>query len=320
VARGWSELRPAFEVAGGDNMAKPAAQALILDAVRAGDFLPLPFVQLRLTSPQLPGIAALVEMAPRALQLGKPGDSMRVPVTHKTMQAVADLLGLRVPTAAALDELVRGASPFVEPFHTQNLNTMAHLADAEKHSADLDAAGSSVDNVKAWINHRRLLTPSREKLGKDTGINYLWATRGKVTARGVPGPKPSVTGGALNVFQEPGGAHSVNHADRSQFAIGYMRPGALIDTAGIVVPMSLDLLAFDPMLHPLLSPAGPIPMRHPWLAECKTLTEGGSCPVPPPRPPTPPGATPIAKRSNLAPALAGASGAALLLYLLLRES
>lgn len=280
MARGWSELRPAFVAAGAVNMAAPAAQALIIDAVRAGDMLPLRFVPVRLAHPTLPDVSALVHMSPRALELGRAGDSMRVPVTHRTQQAIADLLGLLMPTPAALDRLVESMPLVAEPITTPEaeLPTMGSLASAEKHSRALDASGSAFDNVKSWVSHARLLTPETEAFGRDTAINYGWWTKGAAVPRGVPGPKAAVVSSRFRVLQEPGGRHDVGHTDRSQLALGFMAPDAIVDTGGIELVRSTAGLGIDPLLFPLVSPDGPIPMRHPWIDPCASLVEGGACP------------------------------------------
>ena len=299
MARGYSDIRPALfagaQTPRGENVASAGYQSEVMDAVRHGDFVPLDFVEVTAKHPTIPDLTARFLMNAHALKIGTPGDSSRPALTHRSQQAIADLLGLLVPTADLLDRMVETFGVVAEPIPTPNIATMMHLDQVELHSAKLDQTGSPWDNTKSWINSLRLANPGSLLHGKDTGINYLWATMGKPVPEGVPGPKPAETSTGFRVLQQPGARHIAEEADRSQMGIGFVQPVALLRQGGIEISMPVQQIALDPVLYPLVSRAGPMVLHHPWIPQCTSIAEGGDCPFLPPSA-TP--ATPLAPRSG----------------------
>jgi hypothetical protein len=57
--------------------------------------------------------------------------------------------------------------------------------------------------------------------------------------------------------------------------IGFAHNAVVLSTAGIETLSTLDQLALDPILFPMVSKAGPTPMRHPWIAPCNSFGPGG---------------------------------------------
>ena len=315
MALGWSEMRDSFP-----RELQPA-QAHIIDAVRRGDFVEPDWCVIELEHPTEP-IVAFYEVMCDALRIGKPGDSVRVNVTHATQQAIADLLGLRVLTSKLVDDIDAQAPRFVEPLLKANSTKVAAMVE---HSQQLDAKmgpraeGELAGGIgKQWINHPRLTNPAGELFGKNTAINYGWSSRHPVK----PGAKRPWQSASrphqLSVWQQPGGAHNAGiadvtsgHVDRSQFA-RYGRAMLTVSERGISLPMAIDAVALDPRLSRLVSVDGPVIMRHPWTQPCLSLADGGSCPiVPQPEPDAP-----KAERPRVAWALAAVAGGALAWYLL----
>lgn len=280
MARGWSQLRHTF-------VPKMAAnQPLVLDAIRTGDFISPKFAPVTVAHPTIPDLTMTFEVMTAPLRIGKPGDSVYVTVSHRTEQALADLLGLSVLTPKLSDEVDRAADRRVEPqkwLKTEGAPDTIDAMVADSNALDAVIGAESPSKLisggwKDWVNGRRLVTE------KGRGLNYGGYTSSPATPQGKPGPKPSVTRRGRNVYQEPGGFHDVEHSDESQKFRGMKRivqmsvgpPGHAIVSA-----QTIDNIALNPTLWPLASHEGPVLMRHPWLERCFSLDEGGGCNIPP---------------------------------------
>jgi hypothetical protein len=290
----WSDLRPIF----GSNMVGRGQATL--DVVRSGGFIEPRFCPVTLTDPSLPDVRATVEVMCDALHLGSPGDSVRVIVSNTTAQQIADVLDLRLLTAKLADARDAQAERQIEPQFLATPGAPSTVQAMEDHSRGItEAAGAAVfmsDVGKHWIVSPRLSNPTSLRLGKKTAINYGGHTNAKPTKQGTPGPKPAATGGRA-VWQEPGTFHDVSHVDESQTFVA-MRPHVIIEQGGVASVATADMLALHPTLHRLLSHDGPTLMRHPWIAPCLSLSDGGGCPGQPPRgaPPASGGAAPARRR------------------------
>ena len=316
MARGWSELRQGFP------KSAQLAQSHIIEAVRNGDFVAPELCPIELRHPTR-DITASYGVMCDAFKIGKPGDSVRVNVTHATAQAIADLLGLRVLTSKLVDDRNAQADVFSEPILRAITTTVAGM---EEHSRALDAklAGGRLKGGigKQWINHPRLANPSAELFGKDTAINYDWASK-RGTGSGGKRPWPSASRPReLSVWQQPGGQHNAGiadvnsgHTDRSQFLV--MGSDSLtVHEGGISMFAPIDAVALDPLAAQLVSVDGPVMMRHPWISPCLSLAEGGTCPnVPPPIDPDRQPTSPKGDGGGVAVASALLAGAALAWYL-----
>ena len=267
----WSELKKGWDSDMRNN------QERVIDAVRAGHYVQPEFRSVHIKHPKDPLLTASVQMMSDALHLGEPGDSVRVTVSHRTAQAIADLLDLRMPTQWLAD---RNDDAAVERRDPQVwLKTEGATSDVRTMELDSDAitevCGKSCTWIsgpwKIWINSPRLMQPQAELFGKNTAINYGgWSKLA-----------PSASTGKRNVYQSPGGRHPIDHVDESQkfWAVDDL----VLITWGkegedITDLMSLDQVAQHPDLWPLVSHTGPILMRHPWIPPCVSLEEGGSCP------------------------------------------
>ena len=275
---GWTAIEPTMP---SDDMV--GNQDWILDQVRAGNFVAPEFRSLSLPHPTDPLVVGGVRVMADALHLGEPGDSMRVTVSHRTAQAIADLLGLRLMTTRVADARDKASVPKIEPQFLATEGAPSDVTHMVMHSKAIDAAaGKSPLTIgtpgKLWINSKRLSNPAGERFGKQTAINYGGYTKGQATPQGTAGPRPAVGGiaGTRNVWQQPGGAHDVDHVDESQTFLA-MQPEMLVTWGEDSQFWNADDVALHDQLWPILSNEGPVSMRHPWLARCMSLADGGDC-------------------------------------------
>lgn len=312
-----------MRAAGFPEKSGPARDAAILKAVASGAYVE---PELREVGTAAVGHVASFGMTTDAFQLGTPGDSVRMIFNHQTAQAVADMLGYVLPTPLLVDAASVQADAFLDasenfwpkkPDQTP-INT---TTSAEEHSAEIDAVLESAGFSpgpgkmlrgpwKVWANHFRLLNPTILKpYGKKTAINYGAPTEAPVgvpvTIDGKtfnPGPYQPATPIDLRVWQPPGAKHDVSHDDSSQKLDMVARP---VWVKGPLYPegatLDIEALSMHPVLWPLVSAQGPIPMHHPWLPRCSALDGsggGGSCVPPGPGPGTGTGTTPPAVASR----------------------
>lgn len=139
-------------------------------------------------------------------------DGVRVAVSARTAQLVADALGMSLATAALEDEIWRVAEIRLEP---ATFSPARFRIDAwetvERHSAAVDARlqgtpampGDLVAGVgKAWVlDDRAIDRPGR-------AANYGWHSAGA--------PYRPVTAGVPKVWQPLAFAHNLDHFDYSQ--------------------------------------------------------------------------------------------------------
>jgi hypothetical protein len=324
VARSWSDIRPTL---GND---ATAAQPWIVDAVARGDFAPIEFVTIELREPN-DHTRVFIDVAATALKLGSPDDFAYPSVTHRSAQAIADLLDLRLPTAVIVDRAARKADTWIEALIGPSPSTVDAM---EAHTEALNEqtppnAGLIAGVGKQWINSRRLENPGILPWGKNSAVNYGWETKEPAVPLPDEGPRVSVSEPTIRVWQTPGGKHNVDHVDRSQ-TLRLVRPTAWVEIHGIGTSVPIEVVAMSPVLSHSLSHTGPVLMRHPWLGQCSPLDEGGSCPegvLPkpgdkPPGQPPPPGKPPpvVAARGKMLPAIATTGALAAAAALLARYS
>jgi hypothetical protein len=254
-----------------------AAQPWIVDAVARGDYVPLKWSTIELPHSD-PNIRGWIEVASDALSIGRDFDSVRPIVSHRSAQAIADLLDLRLLTPRLVDRIARQADIWIEPLLDPARTSKASMV---THSVYLDAripASGLVAGVgKQWVTSRRLERPELLDYGKSAGINYGLETRNPAAPPSKPGPRPSTSEPTIRVWQTVGGKHNVDHLDNKQ-TLRLARPWVTVETYGITTTLPLDLVAVDPLLSELVSHEGPVLMRHPWLGACTALAEGGTCP------------------------------------------
>lgn len=271
-----------------------AAQGRFVQMLGEGSFV-APTLQPVIT--HFAGHSAQWMVSNDAFRVGPPGDSKRAIVSHRTTQAIADLLGMYVSTPR-IDDAIAAQAPIFIDFADAVVGTQDHkghpftsTSQMVAHSDRLDqfTGGETTELVgggwKGWDTSGRLLVPSALKpYGKRSGINYGYHTKLPAVSPPTPGPRPSVSEPALRVLQQPGAAHDVDHVDVGQKA-RYVGPDVLV--TGPLFPagewLPVPFVSTHPILYGLMHHDMPQPPRHPWLPVCETIDEGGSCPgIPPP--------------------------------------
>lgn len=230
---------------------KPGSQreAFILDAVAAGKHLPLDWVPLTV---QHSGHSMEVLVMGDALRLGDDARFLRVTVTHRTAQQVADLLDGALPTTRISD--------------------YTHVAAGAKLRACLQKPDAGMASTQRMWTHSDAVTEARQAYGKpslastvgkdwvltnslvgrpDRAANYGWHDTGAAYE----------SPGGLAVWQPLGLAHDLDHVDYSQ-VVRLVSRKARLDGAEVDL---FDLLV-DAKLSEALSYEGPLKLlRHPGV-------------------------------------------------------
>ena len=243
----WSEMSTSFPATKGE-----AREARILRAVTDGHYVPPIWWPLHVT---FRGHTGTVFVAQDALQLGEPGDCIRVNVTPATAQRIADQLGCILPTTKLLDDCYRQATAKAEP-QLQPSDGIKRVASGYSPSMDDTAAMLRHDRAvtdalskqqglvcnvgKHWVLSNRLLQQSTtDPLG--TACNYGWFTK---TA-------PYRTASGLLAWQTLGAAHNRAHVDYSQ-VVQLVQQSMVVDG----VTRSIFEVGADPELAGIISDEG----------------------------------------------------------------
>lgn len=178
---------------------------------------------------------------------------MRLPVTAREMQQVADLLGCMLMTPKVLDLVWQQAERRFDPVVNVNGQIVAlcdihdvHTAvEAKVTKAGGDPKSLVASVAKYWVLSNRLLGG---KFGVHQAVNYGWHASNATLAAVTPG---------LKVYQNVGAAHDSSHIDPSQ-GIRLMYRWAWLMRAGSSTWEQVDLhmVATDPSLAPLISHEG----------------------------------------------------------------
>lgn len=267
-----------------------ALQPAILDEVRRGNFIPPKWVDVPIEVKGL-GTAFVAVMAD-ALRIGVPGDFVRVCVSAKTSQALADILGYERTTPKLDDAAYHFAEHKLEPIFVQDAQQHARsdMGAMETHSASITSKlvqlgaheGELVRGVGKGWEASRLVT-------KTQAVNYGYPTQKPAGLDGKR-PWPAATALGARVWQPTANKHDRSHVDGSQTEVGALRDVRVVDAQGVESTRQLAALAADSKLWPFVSHEGPLSMHDPWLPVCQPLDAGGSCPpggtggTPPPKP------------------------------------
>jgi len=222
------------------------SQAEILDRVRVGDAT-FRWVDLPV------GGRLVLRVMPDALRL----DGLRVPVSARTAQQAADLLGAMLPTALIEDLVWRAAAVRVRPKPQRPDWWSAHMWEAveqchqdiqEQLPAELDPGAIIATVGKSWVLTNELLAH------EGRAANYGWHHSG-AGFRAVSGSMP--------VWQPLSTAHNADHWDYSQ-TLRLVARDCLVDGA----PRDLHDVLQDRELAPLVSHEGPLRLlRQPGVEE-----------------------------------------------------
>ena len=221
-------------------------QGQILDRIRAGDAV--------WRWADLPVAGRLVlRVMPDALKL----DGLRVPVSARTAQQAADLLGAMLPTALVEDLVWRAAKVRVRPIPQRSDWWSAHMWEAveqahqdiqEQLPADVASDALVATVGKSWVLTNELLAH------EGRAANYGWHHTG-AGFRAVSGSVP--------VWQPLSTAHNVDHWDYSQ-TLRLVSRDCLVDGA----PRDLRDVLQDPELAGQVSHEGPLRvLRQPGVEE-----------------------------------------------------
>jgi hypothetical protein len=208
--------------------ASPAKrEEAIVSAVREGHVAPIDWREIH---SEHEGRRAILWVSGDALRIGDASDSVRVSVTARSAQVIADILGCILPTTRICDLIWEQATVRVPPC-SQKLPPADPrpiacgtrvLQHHERVEEKVGGGKGLIENVgKYWVLSNRLAgDPSK-------AANYGWfdAAGG---ARFASGPSPQTKPGKHRLFQPLGMAHGIDHVDYAQ-VVRLVRRWAMID-------------------------------------------------------------------------------------------
>lgn len=199
-----------------------------------------------------------------ALQVGEPGDAIRINVSCESQQIICDALGLQMPTEKMLDLAKRAVEVEIEPglLHVDESGrviingqavSMSSVAAMQEHNRIVSGAvngrpGLLVNFGKGWFLGITL-GPALE--GGWKCLNYGWYS----------GKAPYLSRAGFQVWQQLSGRHNEKHVDYSQ-VLWAVHPIMLVDGQ----PMPTADVLRNPEMAGLISYDGALPFaRHPRL-------------------------------------------------------
>lgn len=241
-----------------DAKATPAREAAILQAVRDQLYRPIQWFGIQ---SKIGSHSCILYVASDALAIGEEDDYVRVNVTHRTAQQIADVLGYALPTTKISDLAFMQASVVILPCTQKPDMWMAHTARMVQHSNAVTSniygrVGLVAPVGKDWVLTNKLV-------GKPhLAANYGWHVN---TA-------PFVGPGGAHVYQPLGLAHNLDHVDYSQ-VLRLVNRCVVVDGQDMLLE---DVLTSDE-LSLLLSDEGTLKItRHPGVEQ---LGDGQPAPL-----------------------------------------
>jgi hypothetical protein len=240
----WSEFVQQSNLS---ELPTPQREEALVQAVREGLYAPIQWCGIRSISG---AHFCILYVALDALQLGEPGDCVRINVTHTGAQQIADALGYALPTTKISDLIHEQAPVGIAPCTQKPDASMAHTSRMVLHSQAVTARVSNRDGLVSTVGKDWVLT--NKLVGRpERAANYGW----HVTSSQFRGP------GGIPVLQPLGLAHDRWHVDYSQVFRPIHR-WLLVDGKD----MLLEDVLRDPELSPLLSDEGALKIvRHPGV-------------------------------------------------------
>lgn len=214
--------------------ATPEREQLIIDAVKNGENCVLNWYEVETS---FEGHKGLIYVMADALQIGVPGNSVRVNVTAATAQHIADHLNCVLPTTRICDLVWEQASVKIAP---QLQTPDAHMADTsrmEKHSRAVEDARAGRCGLLSNVGKHWVLTNKYSSRPK-RAANYGWYSDGA----------PYLSASGHRMWQTLGLAHGVHHVDYSQ-VLRLVRGTMLVN--GVTRP--IQEVGSDPNYHGLVS-------------------------------------------------------------------
>lgn len=211
------------------------AQAAIEKAIFDG--LAMPFDWTPITS-EYGGHKAVLFVMSDCMRIGEPGNFLRVPVTAKTAQHVADHSGAYLLTTRIADLIYQQADVKAEPcLFGEPRATSARILDYTKCTSQHVGSGVGIVEVvgKHWVLTNKLLTSN----GKVANYGFYSKSAPYVSASG------------MRMWQTLGLAHNSGHVDYSQTL---RLVHSIVQVDGVA--MSFEQVASDPALARLVSDEG----------------------------------------------------------------
>ncbi len=223
--------------------ARPERERAILDAVAVGNIAPVAWWSLRSARN---GHALTMFVSTDALRVGTATDSIRVNVTARTAQHIADALSCILPTTRICDLIWEQAVVRISPSIGRADSEMSSTARMLAHHASVEAKVAGQRGLVETVGKNWVLT---NQLASHPGraANYGWFDP-KAPYKSRPGGR-----GPHTLWQPLGLAHDLGHVDYSQIL-------RLVHRSCVLDGEARDLASVlrDPELAPLASDEGPL--------------------------------------------------------------
>lgn len=214
-------------------------EAALLQRVMGGEIAPIEWMAV---TSQHGGHTATVWVSRDALRVNDGDESIRINVTARTAQRIADVLGALLPTPRICDLVWEQAEVRIAPSFQVPGPEMAGTSRMLKHhqavEEKVDGRAGLIENVgKHWVITRRL-----EEVAEHAA-NYGWYDLAAPSTRG-----------AHRMWQPVGMAHNLEHVDYSQVLRLVCRE-CEVDGE----PRDLTEILQDRVFSGLVSDEGPLP-------------------------------------------------------------
>ncbi len=166
-----------------------------------------------------------------ALQVGEPGDSVRVSTSHRNAQWIADELNSVLPTQRLADLSYHYAKQKIAPQTSDvgDMSTAHMLRQSQRLDALIEPDGTLVANEgKFWLTNQKLVTEPVQD-GQPSAVNYGWF----VTKSPGYGHDYRTTLPGVMTIQGPYTGHGYKHDDYSQLVYLVARRVEVCHPAGV---------------------------------------------------------------------------------------
>lgn len=210
-------------------------EAAALELARQGSTVAWPMVALKL---EADGHTATLKVASDYFAIGTPEDFVRLPLTPRTAQTIANLSGELLPTPKLVSDIHKQASVQLTPSPMSNRG--ANLEDYAAHSAKIETLRASRVGLVSGTK-KDVVISNLAKAGKVLIYGWFWPE----------GVKPG--GGFSNPIQPRSNVHGDFYVDYSH-GIRFVSPVMTVDGED----MMTEAVLRDPKLSKLVSDEGPV--------------------------------------------------------------
>ncbi len=244
----------------------PEREAMVIDAVRQQNIVFPDWCEVRT---EARGHHGIFYVGADTLRVGEPGDSIRIMVSAKMWQEIADMFEWTMPTVKMCDLIHSQAKVHVEPYLTPGNAQMDYYVDDDRKRAD-----DRMVHVNAEIDKRIARRPGlASSFHKDWALSTRWKYGAGACNYGCfshNGPSESHSG--ERCWQPLSTRHNMFHLDDSQ----QLRPilnHMLIDNE---IHLVADVLTHSDFAE-LMSDEGALPFsRHPGTTPLQSLSAGAA--------------------------------------------